>query len=267
MRFSFSNLELYKKCKLAWKRRYIDKLEPTIKINSHLEKGSKVHLILEHYEYFINLTEDSDLVKKWKEQFNFKNLDTILKSPEAEIVRTFAKSELGINILSKKSKREETIMFNSEIEPYFGDTETCKFIGFIDRINVSEHLELIDYKTGKYKDQQYQHYDQLIIYALYMFLRYKHLNYIKIRFVYVEHLKENALELDRKMINYWKNYLKEMINTIENSNNFEPNFQPLCPWCEYVLMCKPELLKKRKDFNDILKLLSSEIINKYHLNH
>lgn len=265
MRFSFSNIELYKKCKLAWKRRYIDKLEPNIKINSHLEKGSKVHLILEYYEDFLDLEEDSNLVKEWKEQFEYTNLNTILKSPEAEIVRNFAKSDLGIDILSKKSKREETIMFNSEIEPYFGDTETCKFIGFIDRINVSDHLELIDYKTGKYKDQQYQHYDQLIIYALYMFLRFTTLEQIKIRFVYVEHLKENTLELDRKMINYWKNYLKEMINTIENTNNFEPNFQPLCPWCEYVLMCNPQLLKKRKDFNDFIKQIPKEIIKKYNL--
>lgn len=216
MRFSFSQLSTFKQCPKKWKFRYIDKLP--VKESEILEKGKKVHFILEHFEDFLQK-------KLSDEYYNCK---------ESEIVLKFAKSELGKDILLKKSLREYEIKFNDNFEPTL---ENEKFIGYIDRINISDKLELIDFKTGKYKEIQYQDYSQLIIYAIYMFQKFKNIDKILLRFIYVEHLLENSLELNRDSLEVYKKDFLNQIKNIENCNDFKANISKLCNWCDFKDSC------------------------------
>lgn len=214
MKFSHSKLELYKQCPRKFKYRYIDKL-PT-KPFEHLAKGSEVHRLLEIFG-------NEDLKSDIKEAYN--------------IALKFSESEIGKEILSQKSKRELCIKFKN-FEPVNSDSNDYDFIGYIDRVNFTENgLELIDYKTGKYKEPKYQDFQQLIIYAIWFFKKYEKLTQIKIRFVYVEHLLENSLVLQRDKIEDILNNLKILIKTIKLDTDYHKKPNPLCDWCDFKDTC------------------------------
>lgn len=227
-RYSFSKIDMYKKCPKQYYYRYIEKVPETQK-NPALKKGSDIHEILEFHD-----------TEKYNEVLNSKD-------PEIQnIALRFIDSELGKEILSRNSLREFELFLDSNYEPC--DKDTAIFVGYIDRINTTENgLELIDYKTGKYKDPSYQDFTQLILYSLYMFKRLK-LNEIKIRYVYVEHLLENTLSLTQDSVIYWQDNLNNQIKSIENSiesNTWNSKPNKLCPWCPYAELC-PDFKGKPK---------------------
>ena len=222
--YSFSKISTYQQCPLQYKFQYIDKL-PT-KPSIHLIKGSKVHSMLENieaFEYDPN-TEYHDIIKN------------------------FIESPLGQEILSPPSIREHKIKLNENLEADDSlKKDETRFVGFIDRINlrietspsggITQTVELIDFKTGKYKEPKYQDYHQLILYGLYMFNKYK-LDKIFLRFVYVEHNLENTLLLDKSSYDVYKSKLQKDIETIEQDTTFAKKPSKLCPWCDFKDLCE-----------------------------
>lgn len=218
--FSFSKIELFKQCPRKYKFRYIEKIPVNVKM-PHLIKGSNVHKVLETHN-----------TEKFLETYS--SMGEEVKT----IINKFVNSDLGIDILSPKSVREAEIFFNSDIKPCL--KEDAIFVGYIDRINLrGDTVELIDFKTGKYKDLKYQSFDQLITYALYIHNK-TNINSIKLRYVYVEHLKENVLDFEKKSVELHTELLKKSMNDIENTtkeDSFTKNMTKLCDWCEYKELC------------------------------
>ena len=211
MKFSFSRIELFKHCPYKFKLKYIDEIKVKQEFK-HLIKGKKVHSLLENFETFQNDNTEESL-----------------------IVQRFSESDLGKDILTKKSLRELEIKLNDKLEPCNDDH---KLIGYIDRVNITENgLELIDFKTGKYKEPQYQSFDQLITYAIYCFQKLN-VNEIKLRYVYVEHLRENSLTLKREYLDLHKSKLQNDIKVIEETTDYFKNKTKLCDWCEYKEICQ-----------------------------
>lgn len=108
-----------------------------------LKKGSEIHSILENfadYEHNNRIVEEfisSDLGKKYLEFINN----------------------------SKPSRKEFALGLTKRLEPCSFEDETCLFRGKVDLMFVKDKmLNLIDYKTGKYKDERYQNYEQLILF-------------------------------------------------------------------------------------------------------
>lgn len=263
MRFSFSQISMFKNCQRSWYYRYIEKL-PVV-LGPQLKKGSQVHLLLEHFETFKNLkssnieTSNFSNVEMLNDE-NFKNFNEFEKqdfleafnNPEVfQIVENFSNSELGKIILSRKSIREFEFMFNEKIEPTF-EKESSIFIGYIDRINIFDgQIELIDYKTGKYKEPKFQDFSQLLIYAVYIFQRYN-FKKINLRFVYVEHNLENSITLNYNDYEIHKfmllNDIQNILNLLEISkisneekfeiSNFKCSVKKLCQWCNFKEFCQ-----------------------------
>lgn len=263
MRFSFSQISMFKNCQRSWYYRYIEKL-PVV-LGPQLKKGSQVHLLLEHFETFKNLkssnieTSNFSNVEMLNDE-NFKNFNEFEKqdfleafnNPEVfQIVENFSNSELGKIILSRKSIREFEFMFNEKIEPTF-EKESSIFIGYIDRINIFDgQIELIDYKTGKYKEPKFQDFSQLLIYAVYIFQRYN-FKKINLRFVYVEHNLENSITLNYNDYEIHKfmllNDIQNILNLLEISkisneekfeiSNFKCSVKKLCNWCDFKEFCQ-----------------------------
>lgn len=263
MRFSFSQISMFKNCQRSWYYRYIEKL-PVV-LGPQLKKGSQVHLLLEHFETFKNLkssnieTSNFSNVEMLNDE-NFKNFNEFEKqdfleafnNPEVfQIVENFSNSELGKTILSRKSIREFEFMFNEKIEPTF-EKESSIFIGYIDRINIFDgQIELIDYKTGKYKEPKFQDFSQLLIYAVYIFQRYN-FKKINLRFVYVEHNLENSITLNYNDYEIHKfmllNDIQNILNLLEISkisneekfeiSNFKCSVKKLCQWCNFKEFCQ-----------------------------
>jgi len=261
MRFSFSQISMFKNCQRSWYYRYIEKL-PVV-LGPQLKKGSQVHLLLEHFEIFQDFKNFKNLKSSNIEIFNdenFKNFNEFEKqdfleafnNPEVfQIVENFSNSELGKTILSRKSIREFEFMFNEKIEPTF-EKESSIFIGYIDRINIFDgQIELIDYKTGKYKEPKFQDFSQLLIYAVYIFQRYN-FKKINLRFVYVEHNLENSITLNYNDYEIHKfmllNDIQNILNLLEISkisneekfeiSNFKCSVKKLCNWCDFKEFCQ-----------------------------
>lgn len=212
--YSFSKISCYQDCNRKFKYKYIDKIKVPIN-NEALVKGSKIHKILE-LEDFTNYNNDLEY---------------------KEIIDKFVNSDIGKDIFSKKSIKEYQIKLDSRINP-------CKtdhiFVGYVDRINQSDILELIDYKTGKYKELHYQSFTQLIFYTIYFFRKYTNIDKIKIRYVYVEHCLENTLELERQYLDVYLDTFKKSIIEIETSEYYLKNTK-FCNWCEYKDLCDKDL--------------------------
>ena len=101
-------------------------------------------------------------------------------------------------------------------------------------------LNLIDYKTGKYKEERYQNYEQLIFYSIYFFNTYKYIKWIRISFVYVEHCLENCLILSRDSFPIYIKKLVSLITKIENEKEFNCNKSRLCDYCSFKDLCRKE---------------------------
>lgn len=217
--YSFSKISTFQSCPMKFKFTYIDK----IKIeddNKALKKGSEIHSFLETFDY--------DKTPDYK------------TSEHSNIIDNFVNSNLGKEIFSHKSQNELGIAFDDNLEPYilddFPQDKTMIFKGFIDRVNrTKDSIELIDFKTGKYKEIQYQDFTQLSLYALWFHKKFN-IDKIRIRYVYVEHNIENDLTITN--FDLIENNLINQINEIENSDIFLKKPTKLCNWCKFKDYCE-----------------------------
>lgn len=235
--YSFSRIQTFNQCQRKFKYSYIDKL--STKFNPAFAKGKAIHSILESWG-LENPRESRDEENIEKTQKHF------------DIVDNFINSTLGKDVMSKKSAREVEFFLDKDLNPC--EKEDANFVGYIDRVNFFENavdltpkVELIDFKTGKYKDLKWQDFTQLMIYSIYIFKKYNKIDKIKLRFVYVEHNLENDLILERDAIKEVEKKLLNDINEIEeltkdflisnNENIFKKNITKLCDYCDFKEIC------------------------------
>lgn len=212
MSFSFSSLSLYNTCPFAYKLAYIDKIKPVR--STALVKGSNVHSILEKFPDFIASKE-----------FKFN---------ENLIVSNFLNSEIGNYfkdvLLNKKTAREFKFGLTKNFE---NDTfEDSFFHGIIDLIFFeNDELNLCDYKTGKYKENQ--DFSQLLTYSLY----FKNYDKIKINYLYVEHNKINSKVVTKEDIEKTQDFIIKTTDIILQDKTFRRTGGKHCNWCQFCEKC------------------------------
>lgn len=212
MSFSFSSLSLYNTCPFAYKLAYIDKIKPVR--STALVKGSNVHSILEKFPEFIASKE-----------FKFN---------ENLIVSNFLNSEIGNYfkdvLLNKKTAREFKFGLTKNFE---NDTfEDSFFHGIIDLIFFeNDELNLCDYKTGKYKENQ--DFSQLLTYSLY----FKNYDKIKINYLYVEHNKINSKVVTKEDIEKTQDFIIKTTDIILQDKTFRRTGGKHCNWCQFCEKC------------------------------
>lgn len=214
--YSFSKISTHSWCNRKFKYAVIDKVPKEESDKTALLKGGAVHSILENYPDKSN----HKLAPKYQHIFN-----------------NFLNSELGQKYLLKESVKEYKFALDKNLEPQeYNNSALLR--GFIDAIIiVDDILHILDWKTGKFKDQRFQDFNQLIIYGIYFFQKYPQINKIKLSYVYVEHNLENELIIYRK---YLQNYINDLLNkirTIENDTEFKKMPNRFCYNCEYKNHC------------------------------
>lgn len=216
--YSFSKLGLHKQCPRKFLFNYVLKKPKSPRDMTPLLKGGAVHSILEHYP---------------------------AKSPHKlagkyfHIADRFLRTTLGAKYFSENSIRE----FEFGVLPDFTPTEyydkRAVFRGAVDYICLIDGvLHLVDWKTGKMKEEKWQDFDQLMFYAVYFFHRYPSAERIKISYVYVEHDNhENSVELHRDHLPTYRGQLKKQILETELDKTFPKKKGPLCAYCDFQKIC------------------------------
>lgn len=217
--YSFSRLNLYSQCARKFKYRVIDKVPQEQGDMTALLKGGAVHHMLEYYPN----KSSHKLAPKYQ-----------------SIVDVFGKTIIGEKYLSKDSTREFSFGLDLKLNPCSYSNKLALFRGSIDYICiVNNTLHLIDWKTGKEKEQKWQDYSQLMYYAIYFFQAYPTIDSIKVSYVYVEHENmENELLLERKYLQKYVNDLVLLIKRAEGDEVFDKTESPLCDWCPYQNHCR-----------------------------
>jgi len=215
--YSFSKLNTHHQCNRRFKYQYLLKLPQEKTDRTSLLKGSAIHSILEHYP--------SKSTHK-------------LASKYQHIVDLFVQTKIGKKYLNATSTRELKLAFSNDLNSVSYFDKTALFRGAVDLLTViDEILHICDYKTGKYKEQKWQNYDQLMFYAIYFFNVYPKINTIKLSYIYVEHDLENELTLTREHLVNYTSELFSKIKAAETDETFEKNISKLCDWCPYRTAC------------------------------
>ena len=216
--YSFSKLSTHKQCNRKFKYNYIDKAPQDKKDMTALLKGGAVHSILEHYPY--------QSTHKLAPQYQ-------------HIADKFIETKLGKLYLTQNSIKEYDFGLTNKLIPTTYSDKEALFRGSIDFIcTIDKTLYLCDWKTGKYKDEKWQLYDQLMFYAIYFFQKYENINTINISYVYVEHENmENTMILERQYLDTYIQELVELILNVEHDEDFKKTISPLCNYCEFKTHC------------------------------
>jgi|WetSurMetagenome_2_1015567.scaffolds.fasta_scaffold157632_3 CRISPR/Cas system-associated exonuclease Cas4 (RecB family) len=216
--YSFSKLSTHKQCNRKFKYNYIDKAPQDKKDMTALLKGGAVHSILEHYPY--------QSTHKLAPQYQ-------------HIADKFIETKLGKLYLTQNSIKEYDFGLTNKLIPTTYSDKEALFRGSIDFIcTIDKTLYLCDWKTGKYKEEKWQLYDQLMFYAIYFFQKYENINTINISYVYVEHENmENTMILERQYLDTYIQELVELILNVEHDEDFKKTISPLCNYCEFKTHC------------------------------
>jgi len=216
--YSFSKLNTHKTCARKFKYNYLDKAPKSKTDMTALLKGGAVHSILEHYP----IQSTHKLAPKYQ-----------------RIADEFIKTKLGEKYLSQDSIREFNFGITPDLKPCKYNDKGAMLRGSVDFIcTLKNILHLIDWKTGKLKDEKWQDYNQLMFYAIYFFQTYPKIDTIQISYVYIEHKDcENSLTLERKYLENYTNELLTSINNTETDEEFKKNVCGLCNYCEFKLHC------------------------------
>ncbi len=260
--YSSSRLATFAQCPRRFQYQYINKLPAPWTESFATDRGKLLHMMLEHS------TKDGTDFQKIKQEKEFKEIvkRELLKKDDIKdtikVYENFRTSKVGQGILSKERVFSELAIgldYDMNITPFnprFNKEKMDKlyFRGFLDYGFVKpaktkdeeDVLVICDWKSGKYKSQQEQKWDQLLWYSLSMFSEMPYDN-IMLMFVYVDHNKVNAKLLQRKNLQKYKDALHRTIDKIENASVFEKKESGLCDWCPFQEHCLSDFDIREED--------------------
>jgi ATP-dependent exoDNAse (exonuclease V) beta subunit len=224
--YSYSKIDCFIQCPAKFKFKYIDKINLFTE-NKALEKGSRVHEIIEFYQP----------TKWWKmPSFNYKLLDETEQKEAEKIAIDFVESEFGKFYLLHPGAigHEIHVGMDRKLQPCNYYAENVMILGKIDfLIKDGRTMYIVDWKTGKVKDQAYMSNDQLMLYSIWVFNMFSDIDEVIADYVYVEHGEKHSFTFKRENYkNFSKNYANKLKN-IETEESFPMKTGPLCNWCDY----------------------------------
>ncbi|MFH1770638.1 MAG: PD-(D/E)XK nuclease family protein [archaeon] len=245
--YSHSRISTFESCKLKFKYKYIDNLEPEIKATVETFLGSRVHDVLEQ------LYKDLKHQKKTtKEELiaNFEKTWNELWDDEVLIVRKDYTQEnyldMGRKFLSDyynhyaPFNQATTIGVETRIVIKLDKEGKYVLQGYIDRLDSKgEVYEIHDYKTANNLPlQEYVDKDrQLALYAIAIKEQYKDAKDVKLIWHYLAFDKEITSERTDAQLQTLRKEIIGLIQEIEACREFPSTTSALCDWCEYRPIC------------------------------
>jgi len=244
--YSNSKLEVFEKCRLKFKFKYVDNIKVLEKsIDSFL--GSMVHSTL---EWFYNELKENktplidDIIiyysEKWKKNYNSKKHFIIRKNLTQKDYFNKGIKFLLEYYLKHRPFEEKTIETEKRI--IIDLNEEHKLIGYIDRLAYNEKensYEIHDYKTANNlpRKEEIEQDRQLALYSLAIKNEFGDDKEIHLVWHYLAFNKTIELKKTSRDLEQLKKGILELIKKIEATNEFPPNKSVLCDWCEYKKIC------------------------------
>lgn len=236
--YSFSKINVYNHCPKKFDFQYIRKIGKFISAKA-LDRGKLIHSFLEHQGNIEDVKASSD----YSQVIQSGMLSQDERKDAYKSYKTFTNSDVFKWIDSKTAIfREYPIGMDKHLNiKGYSDMDVI-FRGYIDHVCVDEEtntLMIIDWKTGKYKEQEDQSWEQLLYYGISLFSKMPFDN-ILMMYAYVDHGKVNKKILKRENIKKYQKALLTNIKNIETASKFDKNEDYLCNWCEFMSVCQAE---------------------------
>jgi len=159
----------------------------------------------------------------------FKNKETIIRYVEE------SKKQFKTFLKNKLSKGEPLV---TEDFPKYQINPELELGGKFDRVDlVDDKLILIDYKTGKYKEDGQSNFEFQL--NFYEYLLTKNIQNIKVDKKILFYLKENKIDKYETSddLNEVENEILDIAETINSDVDLKPKRNSLCNYCDYQQIC------------------------------
>lgn len=209
---SYSGIKKFETCPYAL---YLDKVERVPMIGSPaMDRGSKLHKELEEY---INgtLDEPTKAAKHYPDLIDeFRSL-----------------YEIG------QCVPEEQWAFNVDLEPtgWVAHNTWLRLVLDVRVMHDETSASIYDFKSGKADGDPAGHRSQLMLYALFTFLKFPELEHIRAAPIYIDHKRDiHYAEYTRSDLDIFLPSWIERITAVTSCTQFDPKpNQYNCRWCQH----------------------------------
>jgi putative RecB family exonuclease len=274
--FSHSRLSTYEQCKLKYKFKYIDKIQPVTEQGIEAFLGVLVHSTLEKLYRDLKFQKTNTLESlldwfkgEWKKKWS-EGIIIVRKEYSQENYRKMGEQFIRDYYESYKPfDHSRTIGLEQKVRIKLDDSGKHTLRGYIDRLSFKDGVyEVHDYKTNaNLPITEYLEDDrQLALYAIAVKKGYQDARKIRLVWHFLAHDKEIILEKSDSQLDELKRETIGLIEQIRKEKEFKPQISKLCDWCEFRPDCpmwshiqKVESLEPNK----YLKDPGVKLVNKY----
>jgi len=275
--YSHSRLSCFEQCPYKFKLKYLDKVETEVEQSVEAFLGSRVHETLEKlyrdFEFHKEISLDdliSFLRSEWESHWSD---DIVIVKEEYGKNNYLSMAEQYITdyyLRYEPFDQGKTISIEDRIVIDLDGSGEYKLQGFIDRlVEVDDGFyEIHDYKTNsRLPLPEYIENDrQLALYAIGVKERYPDCRDVRLVWHFLKFDKEIDSTRTEEELEQLKKDTVELIEAIENTNQFPCQSSALCDWCEFKPLCKEwaHLYSIReKPKNEYLNDSGLKLVNQY----
>lgn len=247
--YSHSRLSCFEQCPQKFKLQYIDKVETEVEESIEAILGSRAHETLEKLYSDLRYQKENSLDdllnhfheiwdKSWngsivivKKEYGSENY---LKMGEKFITDYFNRY--------KPFNQGKTISLEDRIMINLDESGDYKLQGYIDRLTEIKdgYYEIHDYKTNsRLPLPEYIENDrQLALYSIGVKEKYPDVKDVRLIWHFLAFDKEiDSTRTDKELDQLRQNTI-QLIDAIEEEENFSTNPSALCNWCEFKSLCR-----------------------------
>jgi CRISPR/Cas system-associated exonuclease Cas4 (RecB family) len=231
--YSFSKINCFKTCPKQFEFTYVNKIAPddTYTDPIFFQRGRFVHEYIAH-----RLSGGAG------ELYGFDSLPVEDKMNLIDNANeTLNNDYVSMTFNYDVTKIENEIRFDENLLPgndySWGADHTVT--GKVDYYAVDGNLGcIIDWKSGNYQDTS--NFDQLELYAVWLFQNFPKITEVDLLFYYVEHQKFNIKTVTIEDVIKFRNKLGNSIELIENTVDFDVTPSPSCKYCKFLNTCRTD---------------------------
>ena len=260
MAYSVAKIELFDRCPLAYRLKYIDKM-PEVAPEIYLE-GRAFHQVAEQYVTWClkhGRTTDFNYLAQLERE-KAAELPAELEESFRNMCRTYMGTHLVDFHDADDVLVEERIGIGKDFSPCDYFDNRCFLRGIVDlAVKRNSTITLTDYKTTwrvppKTEDEKSL---QMTAYALLIFSVFPDVERIQVVLDYVRYGIEHRFTVDRNREDEIRERILSRIERIEKEEQFKARVSTFCEWCPFSYMC-PEIKTAVSELNIPVGPLSKE---------